>query len=146
MHKGKKIYYKPPLPFWGQKRYFVNNYRTAVDEIIPGNGEGWTVVDVFGGSGLLSYWAKKMKPGARVVYNDFDNYMERLKNIGDTNILREQLVDFMAANGLKFDKKIPKNTKLHAELIDIIKRYPGYKDYVSLCSWLLFPGRGKKNT
>ena len=59
MHKGKKIYYKPPLPFWGQKRYFVNNYRTVVDEIIPGNGEGWTVVDVFGGSGLLSYWAKK---------------------------------------------------------------------------------------
>lgn len=90
MHKGKeKIYYKPPLPFWGQKRYFVNNYRTAVDEIIPGNGEGWTVVDVFGGSGLLSYWAKRMKPGAMVVYNDFDNYMERLKNIGDTNILRE---------------------------------------------------------
>ena len=144
MHKGKKIYYKPPLPFWGQKRYFVNNYRIAVDGIIPGNGEGWTVVDVFGGSGLLSYWAKKMKPGARVVYNDFDNYMDRLKNIGDTNILREQLVDFIAANGLEFDKKIPKKTKLHAELIDIIKRYPGYKDYVSLCSWFLFPGRDKK--
>ena len=79
-----------------------------------------------------------------VVYNDFDNYTERLKNISDTNILREQLVNFMIANEIEFEKKIPKKTKQHAELLDIMKSFSGYKDYVSLCSWLLFPGRGKK--
>ena len=33
-----------------------------------------TIVDVFGGSGLLSHTAKQLKPKATVIYNDFDGY------------------------------------------------------------------------
>ena len=36
--------------------------------------EDTVFVDLFGGSGLLSHIAKRSKPDATVVYNDFDNY------------------------------------------------------------------------
>ena len=36
-------------------------------------------LDLFGGSGLLSHHLKCRYPNNRVVWNDFDNYAERLK-------------------------------------------------------------------
>lgn len=58
---------------------------------IKNDGEGWTIIDTFGGSGLLSHVAKQLKPKARVIYNDFDGYAERLTHIDDINALRAQL-------------------------------------------------------
>lgn len=52
-----KIYNKAPLPFVGQKRMFLKAFRTVLDNI-PNDGKGWTIVDVFGGSGLLAHTAK----------------------------------------------------------------------------------------
>ncbi|MFW9287448.1 hypothetical protein ACN9OX_12695, partial [Glaesserella parasuis] len=57
-------------------------------ENIPNDGEGWTIVDAFGGSGLLSHVTKRLKPKATVIYNDFDGYAERLAHIDDINRLR----------------------------------------------------------
>jgi len=45
------------------------------------------IVDLFSGSRLLSHTAKQLKPTAKVVYNDFDNYTERLNRIDQTNKL-----------------------------------------------------------
>ena len=64
-----------PLPFMGQKRYFLRDFTEVLQQV---EGEIDTVVDLFGGSGLLSHTAKRVLPGCRVVYNDFDRYIDRL--------------------------------------------------------------------
>lgn len=49
------------LPFTGQKRMFLKHFEQVLDENIKGNGKGWTIIDVFGGSGLLSHTSKAFK-------------------------------------------------------------------------------------
>lgn len=56
---------------------FLKHFERLLEHI-PNDGEGWTIVDAFGGSGLLSHVAKRLKPKATVIYNDFDGYAERL--------------------------------------------------------------------
>ena len=74
-----EVYLTAPLPFQGQKRNFVGEFRAALSELNPA-GEITTIVDLFGGSGLLSHTAKRHAPECRVIYNDFDGYRERLEN------------------------------------------------------------------
>lgn len=64
-----------PLPFVGQKRMFAKEFIKVLEQF----PEDTVFVDLFGGSGLLSHIAKRSKPDATVVYNDFDNYRFRLK-------------------------------------------------------------------
>lgn len=84
-----KRYKKAPLPFIGQKRNFIRHFEQVLKDNLTDDGEGWTIVDVFGGSGLLAHNAKRLYPKAVVIYNDFDDYAIRLKNIPDTNRLRQ---------------------------------------------------------
>ena len=79
----KKIFTTAPLPFQGQKRKFLKQFKPALLQY----SENATYVDLFGGSGLLSHTVKSIYPDARVIYNDFDNYRERLQNINKTNQL-----------------------------------------------------------
>lgn len=76
---SQRLYKKAPLPFIGQKKNFQKHFIEVLEKNIEGEGEGWTIVDVFGGSGLLPHTAKRTKPKAKVIYNDFDGYAERLK-------------------------------------------------------------------
>ncbi|KMK50812.1 hypothetical protein RO21_09695 [[Actinobacillus] muris] len=126
-----------PLPFVGQKRQFLKYFEAVLDENIEGSGEGWTIIDVFGGSGLLSHTAKRKKPSARVIYNDFDGYAERLKHIKDINQLRQEIYQTIA-------DIVPKNKRLNkdlkAKIINKINNFNGYKDLNCLASWLLFSG------
>lgn len=77
------MYLSAPLPFVGQKRMFAREFIKVLKQF-PDDA---TFVDLFGGSGLLSHIAKRCKPNATVVYNDFDNYRKRLENILRTNRL-----------------------------------------------------------
>lgn len=134
---NQKIFKQAPLPFVGQKRQFLKHFEQVLNDNIPGNGEGWTIIDVFGGSGLLSHTAKQLKPEARVIYNDFDRYADRLKHISDINRLREilyQSVDGIIAKKERLSKQIKK------EIINKINDFKGFKDLNSLSSWLLFSG------
>ena len=79
-----KNYKCAPLPFMGQKRYFIRDFSEVLKQVA---GQIDTVVDLFGGSGLLSYTAKKVLPGCRVIYNDFDHYDRRLAAVEDTNAM-----------------------------------------------------------
>ena len=97
-----------PLPFTGQKRQFLKQFTQVLDQHIDNDGQGWTIVDVFGGSGLLSHAAKQAKPQAEIIYNDFDNYSNRLLAIGDTNRLRQKLITLL--------KDIPKLQPLTNDL------------------------------
>ena len=127
-----------PLPFVGQKRMFLKHFEMILNENIKGDGEGWTIIDTFGGSGLLSHVAKRLKPKARVIYNDFDGYAERLAHIDDINALRSQLFT-VVSSAMPKNKRMPKELK--AECVKIIQAFDGYKDLNCLASWLLFSGQ-----
>ncbi|WP_370387385.1 hypothetical protein [Snodgrassella alvi] len=133
-------YKQAPLPFFGQKRNFLKPFSNVLNEHIEGLGDGWTIVDVFGGSGLLAHTAKRLKPHARVIYNDFDNYTYRLANIKDINRLRRQLSDIVKHIPLK--SKLDADTK--AKVINHLLSFDGYIDVASLQTWLLFSG-GRAN-
>ena len=78
-----KNYTSAPLPFMGQKKRFIREFRKALREF----DHATVFVDLFGGSGLLSHVTKRERPDARVIYNDFDDYHVRLENIKRTNAL-----------------------------------------------------------
>ena len=130
-------YTQAPLPFIGQKRRFLNHFKTLLKQHIPNDGDGWTIVDAFGGSGLLAHTAKQVLPKARVIYNDFDGYAERLQNINDTNKLRTIIADLLA--------HYPRNQKLPETLKKAVQAalnsFGGYIDLDCMASWLLFRGR-----
>lgn len=132
MELKKKIFTTAPLPFMGQKRKFLKQFKPALLGFSPTA----TYVDLFGGSGLLSHTVKAIYPGAKVVYNDFDNYRERLENIDKTNQLISDL-KFILKDYPK-DKRIEGVVRDH--VIDRIRTEEsnGYVDYITLSSSVLF--------
>lgn len=132
-----KRYKKAPLPFIGQKRNFVRHFEQVLKDNLTDDGEGWTIVDVFGGSGLLAHNAKRLYPKAVVIYNDFDGYAQRLTHIHDTNRLRRLITDALKHH--ERNKLIDKDTK--HQLIDVIKNFDGFVDIGCVARWLLFSGQ-----
>ena len=130
-------YSKAPLSFIGQKRNFIKAFRHIINANIIGDGEGWTVVDVFGGSGLLAHNAKHLLPKATVIYNDFDGYVDRLNYIEDTERLRQQI--YSAIEHLPRQKALSQNDK--EVVIGIITSFDGFIDVHSVANWLLFSGK-----
>ena len=129
----KKNYFQSPLPFMGQKRKFIKDVKT----ILSHYKDDITIVDLFGGSGLLSHTAKQEKPLAKVVYNDFDNYSRRLKTIPQTNELLAKIREL--TKELPRDKMIAKNIK--EAILELVKAHEekyGFVDYITLSSSLLF--------
>ncbi|AKG11503.1 DNA adenine methylase [Moraxella bovoculi] len=133
-----------PLPFTGQKRMFLRHFEKILKDNIPNDGEGFTVLDVFGGSGLLAHNAKRILPKATVIYNDFDGYVERLAHIPTTNRLRQELFEIL--------KGEPRSVKLSntakAKVLDYIRKSADngtFVDVQTLAGWLLFSGRQVAN-
>lgn len=122
-----------PLPFMGQKRKFLKAFKNALN----GYPKDAIYIDLFGGSGLLSHTVKNHYPNATVIYNDFDNYRERLNAIPQTNELLAKIR--LMLNTWPKDKRITECTK--QKLLKLIKRHAviyGYVDYITLSSSLLF--------
>lgn len=132
-----KTYTQAPLPFTGQKRRFLKPFKALLNDHIPNDGAGWTILDAFGGSGLLAHAAKRSKPAARVIYNDYDGYTERLAHIADTNRLRH-IIDGLT-NYLPRNKPIPPADRERVR--QAIRDFNGYRDLDCLGSWLLFSGK-----
>lgn len=131
----KKVYKTAPLPFQGQKRRFINGFLLALSQLKE-KQDIKIVVDLFGGSGLLSHTAKQAFPEAMVVYNDFDNYSYRLQNIRKTNRLLAD-IRLMVADQYK-EQRINEECKTR-----ILKRIEheeksGFVDYITLSASLLF--------
>lgn len=127
-----KKYTQAPLPFQGQKRGFIKEFREVLGEF----PEDSTIVDVFGGSGLLSHTAKERLPNARVIYNDFDGYHLRVDNIDKTNALLSDLRDILANCGVPRDKMVKPETK--AEIIQRIRQEEGFIDWITISVNILF--------
>lgn len=137
MTRTHKHYTQAPLPFTGQKRRFLNDFKTVLNQHLNDDGAGWTIIDVFGGSGLLAHVAKRCKPAARVIYNDFDGYAKRLQHIDDTNQLRQQIFDLT--------QHLPRKIRLPATVKSAVQAaltsLGGYVDVDCVASWLLFSGQ-----
>lgn len=130
---SRKLYLSAPLPFVGQKRMFARQYI----QVLKDYPDDAVYVDLFGGSGLLSHITKRMKPDATVVYNDFDNYRQRLANIPQTNLLLANLRKLV--EGLPRHKPISGETR--AKIFHRIAKEEedyGYVDYITLSSSLMF--------
>jgi hypothetical protein len=123
------------LPFQGQKRRFLKQFKEALSPIA--NKEDIVFVDLFGGSGLLSHAVKQNFPNAQVVWNDYDNYQERLDNVDNTNHLLSD-IRILLSNSPE-DKKVPEDVK--KAILIRIKQEKGFVDYISLSGSLLFSGK-----
>jgi len=137
------IYNAAPLPFQGQKRNFIKHFRELIKDEFRAHRNG-VFIDAFGGSGLLSHNIKQIYPNARVIYNDYDNYSERLANIETTNEILQAIEPIT--------KKYKKDEKVSGEdrekIIKIIDEYikRGYFiDWTTLSSKLLFGGKYAHN-
>lgn len=138
-------YKKPPLPFMGNKKNMLKQIKEVLENmLIEGSitkalharetQKSTIFYDVFGGSGLVSHFVKKMFPFNRVIWNDFDNYQERLNHIEETEEVRQWLF-----------KLLPniKNFKITKEQKKQIKEYldkQDYLDFITLSTYLCFSG------
>lgn len=126
-----------PLPFQGQKRRFISEFRKTLQSFPPDA----VYLDLFGGSGLLAHNVKYVHPEAAVIWNDFDNYSERLNHIEKTNRL---LADFR-----EILKDQPRKILIEPEfrdlVIDRIRQESGFVDYITLSSSLLFSAKYATN-
>lgn len=130
-----KTYTAAPLPFRGQKRRFVKDLKRGLEKF----GRFSAVVDLFGGSGILSHTAKRLLPDVRVVYNDFDHYTDRLAGIPTTNEILSRIR--LILQGIGKLKRVPEELK--ARILETIRGYSerGYVDFITLGSSLTFSGR-----
>ncbi len=125
-----KNYNTAPLPFVGQKRNFIKVFKNELSTKEPPK----IYVDLFGGSGLLSRAAKDIHPTAKVVYNDYDNYRERLKSIDATNEILNDLRPLVA----HVDRKTKIDSDTKEKIIKRIAKEKGFVDYITLSASLLF--------
>lgn len=130
-----KIYTQAPLPFQGQKRRWSSPIKTALKDFAACT----VFVDLFGGSGLLSRMVKDARPDAFVIYNDFDSYQTRLRNVDKTNKLLSDIR--LLTNDV--DKGTIINGATKAEILKRVEiaENEGYVDYITLSSSLLFGTR-----
>lgn len=123
-------YTQAPLPFQGQKRRFLKPFKEALNGFSPTA----TYVDLFGGSGLLSHTVKNYYPNSNVVYNDFDNYTQRLDNVEKTNEILKDLRFIL--DGYPDGKRITGETR--DKVLDRLKKETGFVDFITISSSLCF--------
>ena len=127
------IFTKPPLPFIGNK----SKIRKDLIDILKDIKGDYVFVDLFGGSLYISHLLHIMFPKATIIANDYDNYVDRLKHIHDTNEILKELKERI---NVKPDEKIPTDQK---EIVrEVISKAP-YIDWDTLCSRLLYSGAYK---
>lgn len=134
-----KTYNSAPLPFQGQKRYFLPKFR----EVIATLPDDAVIVDLFGGSGLLSHTAHVVKPRATVIYNDFDNFQARLEAVPETNALLARIRPLVA--DIPHQQRLPEDVR--QKVLDVLRKADAedYVDYVSISASLLFSGKYVNN-
>ena len=108
--------------------YKVNLVRYADDFIITGRDRE-----------LLEKEVKHIIPEAKVIYNDFDNYSQRLHNIDKTN----KLLDDMRSILVNEPKDVKVDSKTKLKILDRIALddKEGFVDYITLSASLLFSAK-----
>lgn len=142
-----KIITSPPLPFNGSKRYWINtlkeqfkDYKLEPDVLI---------VDLFGGSGILSHLFAWMFPNNKVIYNDFDHYLDLFKEVDKINTMTEWGRQFLQEKGYRKNDKITMEDKdiILKQLNEIFgeKYEENNKLFNVICANWCFSGRNNLN-
>lgn len=139
----KRIFKAAPLPFQGQKRNFLKQFKKALTEFRTEHHVN-TVIDLFGGSGLLSHTVKMMYPDMRVIYNDYDDFHKRIEYVETTNNLLKAIRCYMV-DVPKGQKVEPSMKYLILSLIRDAEKKRQQVDYITLSSSLLFSGKFANN-
>lgn len=129
-------YNQAPLPFQGQKRRFAKAFKLSLNEF----EKNATYIDLFGGSGLLAHTVKSHYPSARVIWNDYDNYLERLRAIPETNSLLAHLRALTSELPRKDRIPLPVCKSLLNLIKSHLEQYK-YLDYITISASLLFSGK-----
>ena len=134
-----KLFTTAPLPFQGQKRRFSASFILALNELKK-KKDIKVVVDLFGGSGLLSHIAKNVLPDSRVIYNDYDGYTDRLRNVLRTNGLLSD-IRTLIPEGLTDNQRLP--PELSKNILNRIQKeaQTGFVDYITISASLTFSGK-----
>lgn len=123
-----------PLPFMGQKRRFIHQFEQTLNECFTDSN---VIIDLFGGSGLLSHVARRALPNARIIYNDYDYFSQRIDNISATNVILQELRDALSS----YPRHKTLNSDAKSKVLEIISNHAKnseYVDYITLSSSLLF--------
>ncbi|RIY36008.1 hypothetical protein CKF58_06375 [Psittacicella hinzii] len=148
------MYKKAPIPFPGQKRNFINEVIAFLTSAIKNEtGAGYVILDVFGGSGLLSHVAKSTFPQARVVFNDYDNARESINRlpvaIKNWEVINTICCKYYTTDYLKKIKRgdrILRNASLANEIRDWITNTPYLELHIPFINlWLCFGGTTASN-
>lgn len=142
-------YNQPPLPFMGNKRNMLK-YIKAVLETMQEDGQinSETIfIDCFGGSGLISHNIKQWYPSNRLIWNDYDNYQERLNHIDTTEQLRQEMAKIIKLNtiyNIYQDKLRPHTKEKILTLLQDKAQSGAFIDYTTISTYLLFSGNYAK--
>ena len=101
---AKKYLTKARLPFTGQKNKWISTLDEELDKVDLTDID--TIVDLFGGSGLMSRFMKDKYPDKKVIYNDYENYSERIRRIPETNAVLEKLRVIFKENEITHNEKV----------------------------------------
>ena len=129
---------RAPLPFQGQKRNFIKQFNELIKDEFMGYRNG-IFIDAFGGSGLLSHNIKQIYPNARVIYNDYDEYCERLAHIDETNEILRAISPIYKKYG-KDRSIIPEDKDEITQILDDFKNKGFYIDWLTFSSVLFYGG------
>ena len=129
---------RAPLPFQGQKRNFVKLFNELIKDEFSRYRNG-IFIDAFGGSGLLSHNIKQIYPNARVIYNDYDGYYERLAHIKETNEILRAIKPIYEKYG-KGRSISPEDKDEITEILDDFKNKGFYIDWLTFSSVLFYGG------
>lgn len=137
---GHLFYDKAPLPFLGQKKLFARQFTKTISSL--NLKQDVIFVDLFGGSGLLSNNAKSVYQNNKVIWNDYDNYQNRINNINLTN----KILNEIRQNVDEYKKNEKINNKDREIIRSILSKYIEEQgeskiDFITLSSCLVFSGR-----
>lgn len=134
---------RAPLPFQGQKRNFIKQFNELIKDEFMSYRNG-VFIDAFGGSGLLSHNIKQIYPNARVIYNDYDGYCERLAHIEETN----EILRAINPHYEKYKKNEPLSSDdkvAITQILDDFKNKGFYIDWLTFSSVLFYGGNYAHN-
>ena len=134
---------RPPLSFIGNKSKFRKKFIEILERDF---NDKYIYVDLFGGSGYLSYVVKNIFPNATVIYNDYDNYLDRVRHISDTNKILQDINEIFNEDNLKRSEKANAETK--TKVMDLLEDKISKGEFVdinTITSQILFSGNSTKD-
>ena len=128
----------------GNKRNMLKHIKAVLETMREdGQIDSETIfIDCFGGSGLISHNIKQWYPSNRVVWNDYDNYQERLNHLDTTEQLRQEMAKFI--NDTIPCKHPPHTKEKILTLLQDKAQSGAFIDYTTISTYLLFSGNYAK--